>query len=134
MTSMTRTRVPAEDLIQAAADFVGDCPDAAFLVARDGTIVAWNPPASYLLGIPAWVASARNCADVIRGRAADGAPLCRIGCPLLAGAEPFPGPVAMRVSGGGLGSGRPVRVQHVPIKDLQRGATVAMVHLVDPEP
>jgi hypothetical protein len=40
----------------------------------------------------------------------------------------------MRVRCGGLGSGRAVHVQHVPIKDLRRGTTIAMVHLVDPEP
>jgi PAS domain-containing protein len=131
---MTRTRVLGEDLIQAATGFVGDCPDAAFLVARDGTIVAWNSPASDLFGIPAWEASGRNCATVICGRSADGAILCRIGCPLLAEAEPVPGPVAMHVRGGGLGSGRAVQIQHVPIKDLRRGATIAMIHLVDPEP
>jgi PAS domain-containing protein len=131
---MTRTRGLAEDLIQTAAGFVGDCPDAAFLVAQDGTIVAWNSPATDLFGIPPWEASAHNCATVICGRSADGAPLCRIGCPLLAGAEPVPGPVAMRVRCGGLGSGRAVHVQHVPIKDLRRGTTIAMVHLVDPEP
>jgi PAS domain-containing protein len=130
---MTPTRARTEDLIRAAAGFVGDCPDAAFLVAPDGTIVAWNSEATDLFGIPAWEASAHQCATVICGRAADGASLCSIDCPLLAGAEPVPGPVAMRVRCGRLGSDRAVRLQHVPIRDLRRGTTVAMVHLVHPD-
>ncbi|HEY8761537.1 MAG TPA: PAS domain-containing protein [Candidatus Dormibacteraeota bacterium] len=130
---MTRTRVPAEDLIQAAAHFVGECQDAAFLVARDGTIVAWNTRAAELFGIPAWEASAHNCAKLVRGRSADGAPLCSTNCPLLAGlAEPVPGPVPICVGYGSRGSGRAVNVQHVPIKNPLRGTTIAMVHLVDP--
>jgi hypothetical protein len=130
--SMTRTRVAAEDLIQAAAHFVGDCPDAAFLVAADGTIVAWNSQATDLFGIPAWEASAHNCAKVVCGRSRDGAILCRTGCPMLTGAaEPVPGPVSMRVTCGGRGSSLAVHIQHVPIKDPLGGATIAMVHLVD---
>jgi PAS domain-containing protein len=130
---MTRTRVPAADLIQAAAHFVGECPDAAFLVARDGTILAWNSPATDLFGVPAWEASAHNCAEVVRGRSAEGASLCSTHCPLLTGlAEPVPGPVLMRVGCGGRGSGRAVNVQHVAIRNPLRGTTIAMVHLVDP--
>jgi hypothetical protein len=129
---MTRARVLTEDLIQAAAQFVGDCPDAAFLAAGDGTIVAWNSRATDLFGIPAWVASAHNCAKVVCGRSWDGAILCRTGCPLLTGAaEPVPGPVPMRVTSGRSGSSLAVHVQHVPIKDPVAGATIAMVHLID---
>ena len=130
---MTRTRVPVEYLFKAAAHFVGECPDAAFLAARDGTVLAWNSAATDLFGVPAWVASAQNCANVVRGRSADGAPLCSTHCPLLAGlAEPVPGPVPIWVACGSRGSGRAVNVQHVPIKDPRRGTTIAMVHLVDP--
>ncbi|HEY8681323.1 MAG TPA: hypothetical protein VIN01_09760 [Candidatus Dormibacteraeota bacterium] len=131
---MTRTRDLTEDLIRAAAGFVGDCPEAAFLVAGDGTIVAWNSQATNLFGIPAWEASAHNCAKVVCGHSAEGAALCSPACPLPAGtAEPVPGPVAMLVRCGGLGSGRAVHVRHVPIKDPQRDSTIAMVHLVEPD-
>jgi hypothetical protein len=119
--------------VQLAIGVVGDCAGAAFLVARDGTIVAWNSRATEVFGIPAWGASAHNCAAVVCGHTADGVPVCKRACPLLSGAEPAPGAVAMRVRSGGLGSDRAVLVQHVPIKDPRRGTTIAMLHLVDPE-
>jgi hypothetical protein len=131
---MTRGRARADDPIQLAVGIVGDCPDAAFLVATDGAILAWNSRATEVFGVPAWEASAHNCAAVVCGHTADGVPVCKWGCPLLSGAEPAPGAVAMRVRSGSLGSDRAVLVQHLPVKDPRRGTTIAMIHLVDPEP
>jgi hypothetical protein len=51
---MTRSRLLPDDRLQVAIDVVGDCPDAAFLVAREETIVAWNTAASELFGILVW--------------------------------------------------------------------------------
>jgi hypothetical protein len=130
---MTRGRAQADDLIQLAVGIVGDCPEAAFLVATDGTILAWNSRATEVLGIPAWEASARSCAKVVCGHSADGAPICTAGCPLLTGAVAVPQALAMRVRSGGPGSSRAVHVQHLPIKDPRLGTTLAMLHLIDPD-
>jgi hypothetical protein len=131
---MTRSRLLPDDRLPVAIDIVGDCPDAAFLVAREGTIVAWNTAASELFGIPVWDASARNCAVVVQGRSPAGAPVCRAGCPLLNDGAQAPRSVAMRVRGGGLGPGRPVNVHHLPVRDSRLGTTIAVLHLVDAAP
>src|SRR4029077_15019557 len=128
---MTRARPRADDAIQVAKGMVGDCPDAAFLVARDGTILAWNSPASELFGIATWQASAHRCAGVVQGCSAAGEPVCRAGCPLLTGRKAAPSSAPMRVRFGGLKGGRSVRVHHLPIRDAQLGTTIAVLHLVD---
>jgi PAS domain-containing protein len=131
---MTGARLLPDDRLQAAIDIVGDCPDAAFLVARGGTIVAWNRAASELFGIPAWDASARNCAAVVQGCSPAGEPVCRAGCPLLTDVARAPRSVAMRVRCGGLGAGRTVSVHHLPVRDARLGTTIAVLHLVDAAP
>jgi len=129
---MTRARLQTDDLMQLAIGIVGDCPDAAFLVATDGTIVAWNTPASELFGIATWDASAHNCGAIVHGFSQSGEPICRAGCPLLTGREPAPPSTAMRVRSGLLDSVRAVNVHHLPIRDAMLGTTIAVLHLVDP--
>jgi PAS domain-containing protein len=131
---MTRARLRPDDRLEVAIGIVGDCPDAAFLVARQGTILAWNAAASELFGIPAWDASARNCAVVVQGCSPALVPICRAGCPLLTDTEPVPRSAAMRVRCGSLARGRPVSMQHLPIRDPLLGTTIAVLHLVEPRP
>jgi PAS fold len=131
---MTSARLLTEDRLQVAIGIVGDCSDAAFLVDRQGTIVAWNAAACELFGIVAWDASARNCASVVRGCSPAGVPICRAGCPLLSDAGRATRSTEMQVPCGRLGRSRPVNLQHVPIRDPQAGATIAVLHLVEPRP
>jgi hypothetical protein len=128
---MTKAGLRPDDRMRVAIGIVGDCSDAAFLVAGEGTIVAWNTAASELFGIAAWDASARSCAVVVNGCSASGEAICRTGCPLLKGATPAPASTAMRIRRGRLGPERSIHVHHLPIKDPERGTTIAMLHLVD---
>jgi hypothetical protein len=128
---MTRAGLRPDDGMQAAIGMVGDCPDAAFLVDRDGTIIAWNTAASELFGRPAWEASAHTCAAIVKGCSPAGSPLCRAGCPLLTDKGPAPRSAVMRIRNGGLGPGRSVQVHHLPIRDPRLGTTIAMLHVID---
>lgn len=131
---MIKAGLRPDDLIQVAIGIVGDCPDAAFLVAGEGTIIAWNTAASELFGIAAWDASARNCAVVVQGCSVSGETICRAGCPLLIGSTCAPRAVAMRIPSGRIAPRRTVQVHHLPIKDQERDTTIAMLHLVDADP
>lgn len=129
---MPRDRLRPDDRLQVAIDIVGDCSDAAFLVDRQGTIVAWNAAASELFGIAAWDASARSCAAVVQGCSPSAEPICRAGCHLLRDAGAASRSTEMRVTCGSLGRSRPVNVQHLPIRDPGLGTTIAVLHLVEP--
>jgi hypothetical protein len=130
---MTKSGLQPDDRMRAATGIVGDCADAASVATREGTIVAWNAAASELFGIATWDASAQSCAVVVQGCMVSGEAICRAGCPLLIGSTSAPRSVAMLIPRGRLGPGRAVHVHHLPIKDPRLG-TIAMLHLVDPDP
>ena len=131
---MTMARLRPDAILGLAIGIVGDCSDAAYLVDGRGTIVAWNTAASELFGIAAWDASARSCAAVVQGCSPAGTPICRAGCPFLKESQPAPPSVEMRIPSGGLGRSRLVNIQHLPIRDPVSSTTIAVLHVVEPQP
>lgn len=66
-----------------AASALGEHSGAAFVVALDGTVVAWNDAAATLLGIPAETAIGQKCWQVVQGLGSDGRPLCHRRCAVI---------------------------------------------------
>ena len=62
--------------------------DAAFLTDAQGTITAWNPAATELLGHPATRAVGSRCAVLLEGVKMHGAPVCTHPCLMVQGLLP----------------------------------------------
>ncbi len=77
----------AIDRARRAASALGESGGAAFVVALDGTVVAWNDAAAALLGIPAETAIGQKCWELVRGVGPDGRPVCHSRCAVMDGAR-----------------------------------------------
>lgn len=115
---------------------IGASPEPAFVADVDGTITEWNPAVAELLGVTARSAVGRRCYDVVRGRRPDGEPICRSGCPFLAGLaeDRGAGPFDMDVTPRRRGSGGPpqqrlVEIRHVALHP-EAGGNPVMLHLL----
>lgn len=113
---------------------IGASPEPAFLV--DIEITEWSTAAAELLGITARSAVGRRCYDVVRGRLPDGEPVCRSGCPYLAGlaedrgVAPFDMDVTPRRRGSGVPPQRKlVEIRHVALRP-EAGGHPLMLHLL----
>jgi len=70
-----------------AASALGESTGAAFVIALDGTVVAWNDGAATLLGIPAEIALGQKCWQLVQGLGSDGRPVCHRYCAVIDGAR-----------------------------------------------
>lgn len=115
---------------------IGASPEPAFIIDIDGKITEWGTAAAELLGMTARSAVGRRCYDVVRGRLPDGEPVCRSGCPYLAGLAEDRGaaPFDMDVTPRRRGSGAPpprrlVEIRHVALHS-EAGGHPLMLHLL----
>lgn len=70
-----------------AASALGEYGGAAFVVALDGTVVAWNDAAATLLGVPVKTAIGQKCWELVQGVGPDGRPVCHPRCAVMDGAR-----------------------------------------------
>ena len=109
------------DRFRTARSLVGESASPAFLVDAEGRIRAWNPAATGFFGIPAWMASAHRCAEVVRGLG------CVEACPLTQ-ARVAPTEAVTRFDLRGVPG---ASVRHLPVHD-PGGRLLGMVHLLSP--
>ncbi|MBI4491955.1 MAG: helix-turn-helix transcriptional regulator [Chloroflexi bacterium] len=118
--------------VRALASGLADSPEPTFVVALDGTIVAWNPAAAELFDVPAWQAIGQPCQAIIAGATAQGDAVCCAACVVLreAAAGRSAPATDLVATLGRPARRRWLRVHVVGLKDAE-GQPQGVLHLVE---